>query len=138
MAYTVDHRTISGVGPLKVIVCGGRDFNDAGFVNATLDRFNDLHGIESVVEGGATGADRLAAEWARGNGKTVITHNADWRIHGKMAGPIRNQKMLDVEQPDAVIAFPGGKGTANMAKIADKAGVQVWRAIPNEGGGESD
>jgi UDP-N-acetylmuramoylalanine-D-glutamate ligase len=52
---------------------------------------------------------------------------ADWKLHGKSAGHIRNQQMLDESKPDIVIAFPGGRGTANMIKRAKKAGVEVFQ-----------
>ena len=38
---------------------------------------------------------------------------------------IRNRRMLEEGRPDLVIAFPGGKGTANMVRIALQAGIQV-------------
>ena len=38
---------------------------------------------------------------------------------------IRNQEMLDEGLPDLVVAFPGGKGTAHMVKIAQKANVMM-------------
>jgi len=50
---------------------------------------------------------------------------ADWSRHGKSAGPIRNRQMLIEGRPDIVVAFPGGKGTANMIKQAVEAGVKV-------------
>jgi hypothetical protein len=34
--------------------------------------------------------------------------------------------MLDEAKPDAVIAFPGGRGTADMTDRALKAGLPVW------------
>lgn len=34
--------------------------------------------------------------------------------------------MLTSENPQVVIAFPGGKGTADMIAIAKKAGVDVY------------
>lgn len=46
----------------------------------------------------------------------------------KAAGHIRNKQMLDTGI-DVVIAFPGGRGTANMVKIAKEANVQVWQPI---------
>lgn len=33
--------------------------------------------------------------------------------------------MIDEEQPDLGVAFPGGRGTADMARRARKAGVRV-------------
>ena len=50
---------------------------------------------------------------------------AKWKLHGKAAGPIRNQLMLVEHKPDMVLAFPGGKGTANMIKIARWNGVPI-------------
>ncbi|MEM9912925.1 MAG: hypothetical protein AAF922_19365 [Pseudomonadota bacterium] len=44
---------------------------------------------------------------------------------GRAAGPIRNKEMLDEGCPDLVVAFPGGRGTANMVKQAQAAGVEV-------------
>lgn len=45
--------------------------------------------------------------------------------NGKAAGPIRNQRMLDEGKPDLVVAFPGGRGTADMVRRAKAAGVPV-------------
>ena len=50
---------------------------------------------------------------------------ADWDTHGRGAGPIRNKQMLEEGKPDLVIAFPGGKGTANMIGQAKEAGIPV-------------
>jgi hypothetical protein len=44
---------------------------------------------------------------------TVEAHPADGKKHGRAAGPIRNQKMPE-EKPELVVAFPGGRGTADM------------------------
>ena len=48
---------------------------------------------------------------------------ADWAKHGKAAGPIRNAEMLTEFLPDYIVAFPGGKGTADMLRKAEKARV---------------
>jgi hypothetical protein len=58
-------------------------------------------------------------------GVPVSAHPADWFSHGKAAGPIRNQEMLAMEAPALVVAFPGGRGTADMVRRARKAGVDV-------------
>jgi hypothetical protein len=78
-----------------------------------------------LIHGDANGADRLAGEWGTARGITVEAHPADWKKHGRAAGPIRNQKMLE-ETPALVVAFPGGKGTADMVKKARQAGVEVF------------
>ena len=53
--------------------------------------------------------------------------------NGYRAGPIRNQEMLDKGKPDLVIAFPGGKGTADMVGRALRTGVFVYRVPPGCG-----
>jgi hypothetical protein len=70
----------------------------------------------------------LAADWAEKEGVCCETYPADWYTHGKAAGPIRNQKMLDDAFPDVVLAFPGGRGTADMVRRAEKVGVTVIRS----------
>ena len=50
----------------------------------------------------------------------MVKVDADWAKYGPVAGPIRNQDMLDLHRPKMVIAFPGGKGTADMVKRAKK------------------
>jgi len=50
---------------------------------------------------------------------------ANWAGLGRKAGPIRNQEMLDQGRPNMVVAFPGGRGTADMVRRARGAGVEV-------------
>ncbi len=112
---------------MRLLVCGGRDFNDRAAIGAALDAVHRRKGIELVIQGGAQGADRWAAEWARATGVPVETFEADWAAHDKAAGPIRNRRMLVEGKPDGVLAFPGNRGTADMVKQADRAGVPVWQ-----------
>ena len=108
---------------MTVLVCGGRTFrNRAWFVRAMAEHAS---AATRILQGGAPGADRLAFEWARANSVEVTTYEADWTAHGRAAGPIRNQRMLDEGQPDLVVAFPGTRGTADMVKRAKVAGVRV-------------
>lgn len=91
-----------------------------------------------VIEGGAPGADTAAAEWHRAfYGHRPDQHEqypADWEKHGKAAGPIRNQQMLDEGKPDIVFAFknefgvrswPRG-GTEDMVARAKAAGIPYY------------
>jgi hypothetical protein len=121
-----------------MLVCGGRDFEDQEFLNETLDRicFNRGWILEPgeygnflahvhLIHGGARGTDLLAEDWAIGHWCDWTEFEADWDTHGKKAGPIRNQQMLEEGKPDVVVAFPGGKGTADMVRRAKKAGIEV-------------
>lgn len=118
-----------------VIVCGGRDYADADFVFQSLDRAAQKKKIDVVFEGGADGADSLARKWALDRGVQCVTIHANWKKHGVSAGPKRNALMLTTAQASAklaedecgVIAFSGGKGTANMIGQAEKNGVKVWK-----------
>lgn len=106
---------------MKVLVCGGRDFEQMDIVCAVLDEIQPT----LVIHGNARGADLLADAWAVLHHVPVVRFNALWSIHGKAAGPIRNQQMLDESKPDKVVAFPGGTGTAHMVRIAKKANIPV-------------
>jgi hypothetical protein len=83
-----------------------------------------------IIEGGAKGADRLAREWAIERGVTYTTFKADWGKYRAAAGSLRNTAMLDMGRPSMVLAFPGGKGTANMVKQAQARGVLVVKYPP--------
>jgi hypothetical protein len=112
---------------MRVLVCGGRDFNDALTLGSWLGGIHKNQGIDVLIEGGAEGADFMArkfAEWAR---IPVETYPADWSM-GKAGGPIRNRQMLEEGRPDLVVAFEGGRGTADMVKQAKRAGVRVLNA----------
>ena len=103
---------------MRVLVCGGRDLGDRELVDRTLAPL----GITLLIEGGAPGADTLAAEWAWENGVHTARVNALWERHGRAAGPLRNSAMLSLD-PHLVVAFPGGRGTADMVRRAKAAGV---------------
>lgn len=117
---------LSGGGEVKVIVCGGRDYQEYDNVIRCLDALHRKHGIDLIIEGGANGADAHAGIWAMNNKIPRCTFHANWDQHGRKAGPIRNSEMLTFMNPDCVVAFPGGKGTYDMVCQAKRAGVKVW------------
>lgn len=114
---------------MRVIVCGSRDWTDTKVI---LERLKQLPADTMVMTGGCRGADRIADELIRWSDHLwylrTDVHFAEWEEHGKSAGPIRNQKMLD-RGPDLVIAFhpdiESSKGTKHMVSIARAAGVPV-------------
>jgi len=113
--------------PLRIIVCGGRDYANSDEVWRVLGDLDDVEGIAAIAHGGATGADSEAGEWAARMRKSVSVYRARWKQDGKAAGPRRNQRMLDEFKPDAVVAFPGGRGTADMVSRAEAEGVRIIR-----------
>jgi RimJ/RimL family protein N-acetyltransferase len=106
----------------KVLVCGGRDFEDAELLYRTLD---ELPRPCCIIHGAARGADALAAEWAHSRQQLQMPFPAQWSLYGRAAGMHRNIQMLEQGEPDLVVAFEGGRGTAHMVRTSRAAGVQV-------------
>lgn len=114
---------------MRIIVCGGRGYSDKTRLREVLGGYLDH--ITVLIHGGASGADAMAAAWAHDHRVPVLAFRANWAENGLSAGPIRNQKMIDEGEPDRVIAFPGGKGTADMVAKALAAGVPVIAIQPH-------
>lgn len=112
----------------SVLVCGSRAW---GWFNYSIirERLAELvaeHGTFEVIHGGARGADMMAGTAARDLGLPIRCFEADWKKHGKAAGPIRNRQMLD-EAPDLVVAFHirGSSGTQDTIDEAKRRGIPV-------------
>lgn len=114
---------------MKVLVCGGRDYADGAAVDMWLGHMHGNRAFSLLIEGGARGADTLARQFAGRSGIPVQTFPADWKKHGKAAGAIRNRQMLAEGAPDLVVAFPGGRGTADMVRQARAAGLSVVEVV---------
>lgn len=119
---------------MRVIVCGGRDYDDHDTLCNTMSSLQSMYDLKVATGGCSTGADAMAHEWATQNCETPPkVYFAAWRTLGLRAGPIRNQRMLEDFGPDLVVAFHGGKGTADMVQKAIAAGVtviQVGKSFP--------
>ncbi len=111
---------------MRILVCGGRNYTGAATMNAELDVLHAERGITALIHGAARGADALADAWARSRGIPVTAFPAEWSKHGKAAGFRRNETMLRNGKPELVVAFPGGRGTAHMVRLAT-AGVSLKR-----------
>ncbi len=112
-----------------VLVCGGRDYKGLSALYDYMDALHRSSPIHKIVSGGARGAEIMALQWALDRGVAGEQYPANWQKHGKAAGAIRNQEMLDKEDVDCVVAFPGGRGTADMIRKARIAGVPVYMAL---------
>lgn len=110
-----------------VLICGGRRFSNRQMLKEYMDAFPHL--VTQIITGGAPGADSLAEWWAEKKHIPVRKFRADWESHGKKAGPLRNQQMLDEGKPDYVVAFPGGLGTADMIRRARKADIEIFEPV---------
>ena len=127
--------------PSRVLVFGGRDWNKRKVTYAALDQLDKQYSFSAVIDGMADGADELAFSWALSRGVKTERYKADWddinrpgalvkytrygKPYDALAGPVRNQKMVDEGLPDVAVAFPGGRGTADMASRCEAAGIKV-------------
>lgn len=133
----------------KILVCGSRHVDhaskeeyqkvagvldgiveDRGWVTEPDEYGNWLPAV-IVIDGACPqgGIDSLAHQWA------VVNWCQSERYPPKfgmvkdygfaIAAKARNQQMLDEENPDLVVAFPGGRGTMDMIDRAQRAGVEV-------------
>lgn len=110
----------------RVVVAGSRFFNDYDLFSAVVDRY--LYRIKQeydiiILSGHCSGTDRMAERYAREKGYGLEVFPADWTI-GRKAGPLRNQKMVDVS--DYAIAFlSDGKGTISLINLALRKGIPL-------------
>lgn len=108
----------------RIIVAGGRDFNNYSLLESKLDYY--LSNLESfeIVSGGANGADRLGEKYAISKGLKLVMFPADWSL-GKQAGYLRNKEMA--EYSTHLIAFWDGKskGTKHMINLAKENNLKV-------------
>lgn len=125
---------------MRILICGSRYLTHVDHypiihreIESLLKSFSDwpYNGGKTIIHGAAKGADEMAGSIARRFCCRVESHPADWKTHGKSAGPIRNQQMLE-SGVDLVLAFPIGseqsgesKGTWDMVRRARAAGVEV-------------
>lgn len=106
---------------MKIGIVGSRNFNQYSLVKEVMDDYIDE--VDTVVSGGAKGADTLGELWANENDKATLIFKPDWEKYGKRAGFIRNQDI--VKNSDLVLAFWDGqsKGTKSSIDLCKKFGI---------------
>lgn len=125
---------MDSVNKLKIIIAGGRDFDQYNYLDDVCSSFirlaywlNTIHHPNNIeiVSGTARGADKLGEQYALNNKIPIIRFPADWNTYGKRAGYLRNQEMA--KYADVLIAFWDGKskGTKHMIDLALKHGLEV-------------
>jgi hypothetical protein len=108
----------------KVIIAGSRTFTDYDLLVESCDKLlTNKHPNVEIVNGGASGADRLGGRYAIQKGYKMKHFPADWERFGRSSGFIRNKEMA--EYADAAIVFWDGvsKGSKHMIDLAQKQGL---------------
>lgn len=120
----------------RILITGSRYFADVALAERTVH--DVLHELEArfsiypheivVVHGGAKGADTVVGDLFAAAGCVVEVHRADWQRHGRAAGPIRNQRLVELGA-DVVLAFPAttqpSVGTRDCVRRARAAHIPV-------------
>ena len=103
---------------MKIIVAGGRDFNDYDFLKKKLTEI--IKEDAEIVSGLARGADTLGIKYADEFGVKVKKFPAEWEKYGKSAGYRRNEDMA--KYSDICVCFWDGfsKGTKHMIDLSKK------------------
>lgn len=112
---------------MRLIITGSRDWADRWAVWRALEDAYAASGPFVVVHGGCpSGADVAANDWALLRKFPLEVFRADWRTHGRWAGPRRNQQMIEAGA-DLVLAFSrnGSAGTRDTVTRAREAGIEV-------------
>ena len=127
-------------GPARLIVTGGRSIplEHAHALYWTLERFHAEHPHMILAHGQCPhprlewdearkcwlrrrfwSADSVADDWAETR-VAVVRFPANWNAHGRAAGPLRNEHMVQTFRPTHYIVAPGGRGTADCVERLEK------------------
>ena len=110
---------------MRVLVCGGRDYEDCERLWWELGCLHIQHPITLIITGGARGADSLARLWAESHNVASITYEAQSTRRVRVTSPLRNRLLLEEGKPDLVVAFPGGYATADCVTQARALGIEI-------------
>ncbi|HKX77573.1 MAG TPA: DUF2493 domain-containing protein [Novosphingobium sp.] len=111
---------------VRIAFTGGADYNNHQRIYAVLDKVHAQLPQMILLHGATpTGAERIAACWARDRGVPQDPYRPDWNRHKKAAPFKRNDAMLE-KMPRGVIVFPGTGIQDNLADKARKMGIRVW------------
>lgn len=113
----------------KLIIAGGRDFNDEALMRDRLQEMANQQIIDETTElvcGMTKGADIMGQHLFKQNGMTVHEFIPDWDGLGKRAGFVRNAEMGDAA--DLALIFWDGqsRGTKHMIEYMEKLGKPVY------------
>jgi len=118
-----------GDSTLRIIVAGGRDYDNRDFLFAVMDKVlrSTDHPVE-IISGTARGCDALGADYAKTHNLRLVEMPAAWDYFGKAAGAERNWRMA--QRATHLVAFWDGqsRGTHQMIDAAKSYGL-TYRVV---------
>ena len=136
---------------IRVIVTASRTWTDPEPIRADLDQLLAQHGQLVVAHGDAKqGGDRIAAGWGARKPRIIVeAFPAKWKLHGRVAGIIRNTELVaagadlclayirDCNEPTCPRFRPhGSHGATHCADLAERAGIETRRTKWNDRRGQ--
>lgn len=113
---------------MRLLICGGRHFDDAIKVENELSLLHARAPISVLIHGGMPGIGMPAEGWARRNNVHLVRYPANWSM-GKCGDTMRDRFMLADSRPDGLLAFPGGRRTDQLVCAAAERGLPVTRTV---------
>lgn len=110
---------------MRVVITGGREFDDAVLFLTVMDTFHAKRNITHLVHGGAIGCDKMSAAWAEMNNIRVSEYKPDYDKYPPKVAPLRRNEVMVDTGPKYVIAFPGKNGTRHTLEYALSKGIKV-------------
>lgn len=104
----------------KVVVAGGRDFNDYHLLSENLSKLN-WSPDDEIVSGTARGADSLGELYARLHNIKIKQFPAQWDTYGKRAGYLRNIEMEKYCTCGVIFWNGYSKGTKMMIDLLEQS-----------------
>ena len=102
---------------MRLLVSGGRHFDDAALVDIELSSIHAKTPISVMIHGGLPGLGFPAEAWARRNHVHIIRYPANFSL-GKTGDSTRDLFMLADSRADTLLVFPGGRRTEELLRQA--------------------
>lgn len=102
--------------PDKVVVVGSRSFTNYDAFDRVMKECGQFDHESAIISGGARGVDSLAKRWGKENmnGAVFWEFRANWGVHGKKAGILRNEEMAKKATRGMIFWDGVSRGTKHM------------------------
>lgn len=100
--------------PVRIIVCGSDRYESRDHVRVVLDHVHELRDVRTIILTSSLGVAQFARAWARYTRAEIITCSS--------------VAAMFQQQPDGVVAFPGGSHTRATLYTAKRAGIPIYTA----------